>query len=81
METFLFDLMCAITLPTVGKQNLHQIKIYYTGKLKESGHVFDSNVGNAAYKFLLGNNPIFFSYLHMINIFPSMPVYLSSEKR
>lgn len=73
--------MCAITLFTVGKQNLHQVKIYYTGKLMESGDVFDSNVGQAAYKFLLGNNPSIFNYLHMINIFPSMPVVLSSEKR
>lgn len=34
------------------------VKIYYTGMLKESGHVFDSNVGKAAYKFLLGDEEI-----------------------
>lgn len=31
------------------------VTIYYTGKLMESGHVFDSNMGQAAYKLLLGD--------------------------
>ncbi|KAL0464658.1 UNVERIFIED_CONTAM: Peptidyl-prolyl cis-trans isomerase FKBP43 [Sesamum latifolium] len=32
-----------------------KVKIYYTGMLKETGHVFDSNVGKTAFKFRLGD--------------------------
>ncbi|KAI3444685.1 hypothetical protein Pfo_001350 [Paulownia fortunei] len=32
-----------------------KVKIYYTAMLKESGHVFDSNVGKTAFKFRLGD--------------------------
>ncbi|KAK4418765.1 Peptidyl-prolyl cis-trans isomerase FKBP43 [Sesamum alatum] len=32
-----------------------KVKLYYTGMLKETGHVFDSNVGKTAFKFRLGD--------------------------
>ncbi|XP_011090742.1 peptidyl-prolyl cis-trans isomerase FKBP43 isoform X2 [Sesamum indicum] len=32
-----------------------KVKIYYTGMLKETWHVFDSNVGKTAFKFRLGD--------------------------
>lgn len=35
-----------------------KVKVYYTGMLKESGHVFDSNVGKSPYKFRLGDEAI-----------------------
>lgn len=31
-----------------------QVKVFYTAKLKSSGHVFDSNIDKAPYKFRLG---------------------------
>ncbi|KAL0379658.1 UNVERIFIED_CONTAM: Peptidyl-prolyl cis-trans isomerase FKBP43 [Sesamum angustifolium] len=33
-----------------------KVKIYYTGMLKETEHVFDSNVGKTAFKFRLGDD-------------------------
>ncbi|XP_027159279.1 peptidyl-prolyl cis-trans isomerase FKBP43-like [Coffea eugenioides] len=41
-------------IAAIGKK----VKVYYTGMLKESGHVFDSNVGNSPYKFRLGDEAI-----------------------
>lgn len=41
-------------IAAIGKK----VKVYYTGMLKESGHVFDSNVGNSPYKFRLGDQAI-----------------------
>ncbi|XP_011093212.1 peptidyl-prolyl cis-trans isomerase FKBP43 isoform X2 [Sesamum indicum] len=35
-----------------------KVKIYYTAMLKESGHIFDSNVGKTACKFRLGDEEI-----------------------
>nr|GMC82893.1 peptidyl-prolyl cis-trans isomerase FKBP43-like [Ipomoea batatas] len=35
-----------------------KVKVYYTGKLKENGHVFCSNVGEAPYKFCLGDEQV-----------------------
>ncbi|XP_075474670.1 peptidyl-prolyl cis-trans isomerase FKBP43-like [Primulina tabacum] len=35
-----------------------KVKIYYTAMLKESGHIFDSNVGKPACKFLLGDKEV-----------------------
>ncbi|KAL0339350.1 UNVERIFIED_CONTAM: Peptidyl-prolyl cis-trans isomerase FKBP43 [Sesamum angustifolium] len=35
-----------------------KVKIYYTAMLKESGHIFDSNVGKSACKFRLGDEGI-----------------------
>ncbi|XP_057807402.1 peptidyl-prolyl cis-trans isomerase FKBP53-like [Salvia miltiorrhiza] len=32
-----------------------KIKIYYSGMLMETGHVYDSNVGKSAFKFVLGD--------------------------
>lgn len=54
---FMFDLICLffILSSTVDQRNI-QIKLFYTGMLKESGKVFDSNVGKSAFKFQLGNN-------------------------
>lgn len=31
-----------------------QVKVFYTAKLRDNGHVFDSNIGKSAYKFRLG---------------------------
>lgn len=35
-----------------------KVKIYYTAMLKESGRIFDSNVGKPACKFLLGDKEV-----------------------
>jgi len=35
---------------------LLQISIYYTGKLKENGAVFESNAGQTPFKFRLGKH-------------------------
>lgn len=31
-----------------------QVKVFYTAKLKSNGHVFDSNIDKAPFKFRLG---------------------------
>ncbi|CAK9154516.1 unnamed protein product [Ilex paraguariensis] len=35
-----------------------KVKVYYTGKLKENGQIFDSNIDKSPYKFRLGDNEI-----------------------
>ncbi|KAL3616561.1 hypothetical protein CASFOL_039951 [Castilleja foliolosa] len=35
-----------------------KVKIYFTAMLKETGHVFESNVGDTAYRFQLGDEDI-----------------------
>ncbi|XP_019230899.1 PREDICTED: peptidyl-prolyl cis-trans isomerase FKBP43 [Nicotiana attenuata] len=35
-----------------------KIKVYYTGKLKENGQIFYSNIGKSPYKFRLGDKDI-----------------------
>ncbi|CAI9104640.1 OLC1v1003352C1 [Oldenlandia corymbosa var. corymbosa] len=35
-----------------------KVKVYYTGRLKESGRVIDSNIGKAPYKFRLGDEEV-----------------------
>ena len=72
MPCFMFDLIhvCSILSHTVDLRNMDQIKIQYNGMLKESGLVYDSNVGGPAFKFLLGKN------IRMLNRPPSIPVGL-----
>ncbi|XP_059312887.1 peptidyl-prolyl cis-trans isomerase FKBP43-like [Lycium ferocissimum] len=35
-----------------------KIKVYYTGKLKKNGQIFDANIGKSPYKFRLGDKDI-----------------------
>lgn len=48
---------------------LNQVKIYYTAMLKESGRIFDSNVGKSACKFLLGTRTAAFAYTLTLTLF------------
>ncbi|PPD89157.1 hypothetical protein GOBAR_DD13914 [Gossypium barbadense] len=40
------------------RDNQNQVRVHYTGKLKESGQVFDSSVGRAHLKFRLGGKKV-----------------------